>query len=195
MSSLRKLALVALGAVGLTGCATLDPYGGASVGIGSGYYDPYHGSGYGGYGSYAGYGAPYGSYGAYGSPYGGYAQPYGGWNGGYYYPGTGAYVYDQQRRRYRINDAQRRYWEQQRIARSRIPAVRENYRDYRAERRDDRRVYRVERREDRAARDAGQVTREQYRADRQQDRRDYRRDQRQDVRELRRENRRDRRPR
>lgn len=192
MSTLRKLAVVAIGAVGLTGCATLDPYYGASVGVGSGYYNDYYGGGYGPYGAY---GAPYGGYASYGSPYGSYGSPYGGWYSGYYYPGTGSYVYDQQRRRYQINDAQRRYWEQQRIARSRNPAIRENYRQYRTERRDDRRDYRVERREDRAARDAGQVTREQYRVDRQQDRREYRQDQRQDTRELRRENRRDRRPR
>jgi hypothetical protein len=197
MSLVRNLALAAIGVVGLSGCATLDPYYGASVGVGSPYYNDYYGSGYGGYGgypSYGGYGG-YATYGGYGSPYGGYGSPYGGWNGGYYYPGTGAYVYDQQRRRYPISTAQRRYWEQQRIVRSRNPAIRENYREYRGERRDDRRAYRVERREDRVARDAGTVTREQYRVDRRQDRREYRQDQRQDVRELRRENRRDRRPR
>ena len=191
MSLVRKLAMVAVGAVGLAGCSTIDPFYGASIGVGSPYYNSGYGYGYdsypqyGGHAQYGGY-APYGAYGAnYGS--------YGGWNGGYYYPGTGAYVYDQQRRRYPISTAQRRYWEQQRIARSRNPAVQQNYREYRAERRDDRRDYRVERRDDRAARDAGQVTQEQFRTDRRQDRREYRQDQRQDTRQLRRENRKDRR--
>ena len=187
MSTFRNLALVALGAVGLSGCATYDPYLGASVGVGSAYYDPYYG---GGYGYNRGY--PYGGYGSYGG-YGGYSSPYGGWYNNYYYPGTGVYVYDRQRRRYPISDAQRRYWEQQRIARSRNPEIRENYRDYRVERRDDRRAYRVERRDDREALRRGEVTREQYRADRRQDNRAERRDARRDARELRRENRRDRR--
>ena len=188
MSLVRKLALVALGAVGLSGCATFDPYLGASVGVGSRYYDPYYDGGYG----YSPYGT-YGNYGAYGAPYRGYAQPYGGWYNNYYYPGTGVYVYDRQRRRYPISDTQRRYWEQQRIARSRNPEIRENYREYRTERRDDRRAYRVERRDDREALRRGEVTREQYRADRRQDNRAERRDARRDQRELRKENRRDRR--
>lgn len=194
MSLVRKLALIAVGAVSLSACATYDPYYGASIGVGSRYYDPYYGSGY-PYASYGGYGgyADYGRYGSYGN-YGSYGQSYGGWNSGYYYPGTGVYVYDRQRRRYPISDNQRRYWEQQRVLRSRNPAIRENYQQYRTERRGDRRAYRVERREDRAARESGQVTRQEYRVDRQQDRREYRRDQRRDVRELRRENRRDRRP-
>jgi hypothetical protein len=185
MSLIRKLSLVAVAAVGLAGCSTFNPYVGTSIGVGSGYYDPYYGSNYGGYASYGGYGAPYGVY----------SSPYGGWYSGYYYPGTGAYVYDQQRRRYAISQAQRRYWEQQRILRSRNPAVQQNVRDYRVERRDDRRAYRVERRDDRAAVRAGQVTREAYRADRREDRREYRQDERRDRRELRRENRRDRKPR
>ena len=126
MSLVRNLALAAIAAVGLSGCATFDPYYGASVGVGSGYY----GGGYGYNGGYAPYGA-YGSYGGYGSPYGSYGSPYGGWNGGYYYPGTGAYVYDQQRRRYPISTAQRRYWEQQRIARS---LVRERHQQIRRSR-------------------------------------------------------------
>lgn len=195
LSHLRNLALAAVGAASLAGCASFDPYGG--VGVGVGYGSPYYGGygNYGGYGGYGGYGYdPYAGYGSYGS-YGGYSSPYGGWYQNYYYPGTGTYVYDRQRRRYPISDAQRRYWQQQRAIRANNPAVRENIRQYRVERRDDRRDYRVERREDRAAVRNGQVTREQYRADRREDRRDYRQDQRQDRRELRRENRRDRKPR
>lgn len=191
---LRNLALVAVGAVSLAGCAGVGPYYGASVGLGNGYNDPYYNNGYSPYGSYGGYGG----YGSYGSPYGynsayGYGAPSGGWYQGYYYPGTGAYVYDQQRRRVRLSDSQRRYWERQRALRQASPAVRQNVRQYRTERRDDRRAYRVERQDDRAVLQRGEVTRREYRADRQQDRREYRRDQRQDTRELRRENRRDRR--
>ena len=61
------------------------------------------------------------TYGSYG--YGGYGGGYGsgvtlsysggnyyGWNDGYYYPGTGFYVYDRYRRPYRWNNFQQRYW-------------------------------------------------------------------------------------
>ena len=48
-------------------------------------------SGYGGYGGYGGY-------------------PYWGWNDGFYYPGTGYYVYDRYRNRQVWTDAQKRYW-------------------------------------------------------------------------------------
>jgi hypothetical protein len=88
---------------GLSACTN---YG---LGIGSpGYYDPYYGSGYGGYGAY-GYGSPYGAYG-YGYPYGVGYSPYG-WYDNYYYPGTGYYVYSRDGSRHRWSDAQRRYWE------------------------------------------------------------------------------------
>jgi hypothetical protein len=40
----------------------------------------------------------------------GWGDPYWGWYGDYYYPGTGIYVYDSGRHRHRWNDAQRRYW-------------------------------------------------------------------------------------
>jgi hypothetical protein len=40
-----------------------------------------------------------------------WGDPYWGWYGDYYYPGTGFYVYDSHRRRIRWNDDQRRYWE------------------------------------------------------------------------------------
>ena len=41
-------------------------------------------------------------------------DPFWGWYGGYYYPGTGYYVYDSYRRPYRWTDAQRRYWTERR---------------------------------------------------------------------------------
>lgn len=40
-----------------------------------------------------------------------WGDPYWGWYGDYYYPGTGIYVYDTNHRRHRWNDDQRRYWE------------------------------------------------------------------------------------
>ncbi len=40
-----------------------------------------------------------------------WGDPYWGWYGDYYYPGTGVYVYDRQRRRHAWNDIQRGYWE------------------------------------------------------------------------------------
>jgi hypothetical protein len=185
--SLRLAAVAAVGAA-LGGCATYGPYGysGVSVGYGSGYYDDGY---YGGYG----YGYPYRGYG-YGYGSGVYGGPYGGWYNNYYYPGTGIYVYDRNRRSYRMSDAQRRYWQQQRILRQRNPEIIQNRRAYRVDRRGDNRAYRVERREDRRALEGGMVTREQYRADRQQDRRVYRQERREDRRELRRQDREDRRP-
>ena len=140
MFNLKTAALAIVAGVGLSGCA-YGPYGGLGVGVGYGnsnsYYDPYYNSG-GYYG--AGYGSPYGSgYGyGYGYPYGsGYGYPYGssyyGWNNGYYYPGTGYYVYDRNRRPHRWTDAQRRYWEQQRgVATSSggVSRVIENWADF-----------------------------------------------------------------
>ena len=41
---------------------------------------------------------------------GGYRQPYWGWYGDYYYPGTGVYVYDRYRAPRRWNDGEQRYW-------------------------------------------------------------------------------------
>lgn len=61
--------------------------------------------GYGG-GVSLGYGGGY---------YGG--DPYWGWNDGYYYPGSGYYIYDRGGRRYSWNDNQRRYWEGRRGSR------------------------------------------------------------------------------
>lgn len=60
--------------------------------------------GYGYGGVEVGYGAPYYGY--------GYA-PYG-WYDGYYYPGSGYWLYDRGGSRYRWSDRQRRYWEQRR---------------------------------------------------------------------------------
>jgi hypothetical protein len=39
------------------------------------------------------------------------ARPYYGWYDGYYYPGTGYYVYDRKGSRHRWRDADRRHWE------------------------------------------------------------------------------------
>ena len=111
------ISLIAGGALALGGCA----YGG--LGLGGGYGSPYYSSGYGSpyYSNYYGYprsgisiGVGYGSgYGGYGSPYYGgygYGSPYYGWNSGYYYPGTGYYVYDSYRRAYPMTMTQRQYW-------------------------------------------------------------------------------------
>jgi len=97
----KKIGLLGLVlGIGLGTAACTDGYGYSGVslgyGAGNGYYgDPYN-SGYG-----------YDAVGAYGSPY------YG-WYNDFYYPGTGIYVYDQYRRPFRWNNAQRRYWQQRR---------------------------------------------------------------------------------
>src|SRR5215218_11008564 len=114
VSRIRLAALAAVGGLGLSGCAYGmygDDYGygygygypqsGVSVSIGSSYG---YGYPYGGYG-YSNYGYPYGGYGY--SGYGGY-DPFG-WYGNYYYPGSGIYVYDRNRTRYRWTDQQQRY--------------------------------------------------------------------------------------
>ena len=91
---IRGALIVLAASAGLAGCANLGPYGG--VGVGSGY------GGYGGYGYdpyYAGYG--------YGSGYG--YNPYG-WYNGYYYPGSGYWVYDPDKNRRPLTDAERAYW-------------------------------------------------------------------------------------
>lgn len=116
---LRSALVVLTASVSLAGCAGVygSPYGsGVSVGYGTGYGayggygDPYYGSGYGDP-YYGRYGYPY--YGSgYGSGYGyGYRQPYYGWYDGYYYPGTGYYVYDRSGVRQRWTETQKRYWE------------------------------------------------------------------------------------
>jgi hypothetical protein len=147
MRNILKILTLSAAAVSVAGCA----YGGLGTGYGSPYgydgygYSPY---GYGGSGVSVsvGYGSPYGGYGygspygygyGYGSPYYGgyYGSPYFGWYDNFYYPGTGYYVYDVNRRRYPWTDAQRRYWSEQRKkyeqaagrAPSPAPAVQENW--------------------------------------------------------------------
>ncbi len=97
-----KLKLAALGliaAVGMGGCTDGYGYSGVNVGYNSGgFYDGY-GDGY------------YGGYGAGGYYPAGFGGGYYGWYGDYYYPGSGYYVYGRDRRAYRWNDQQRRYWE------------------------------------------------------------------------------------
>ena len=71
-----------------------------------------YGDGY-GYSEVAvGYGYPNAYVEPYYDPAWGYyaANPYWGWYGGYYYPGTGIYIYDRHRRPRVWNDRYRRYW-------------------------------------------------------------------------------------
>src|SRR5436190_19255736 len=131
---LRAAALGVVAVIGLSACTT--PYGYGGVSVGNGYYDPYN-SGYGYGGGYPAYGYGYGydtGYPGYG--YGAGYAPYYGWNDGFYYPGTGYYVYDQYRRPHRWSDEQRHYWEARRAhARDRhgktLPQIiRENWGDF-----------------------------------------------------------------
>ena len=138
----RSALIVAAAAVGLTGCTT---YGAGGLGgVSVGYGDPY---GYGPYGSrYGGYGYGYGPYGGYGyNPYMGYGYPGGigygypyyggypvyvgvpvnrnaGWYNGFFYPGSGTYVYDRKGNRYAWSDEQRQYWESRRTSTARASA-------------------------------------------------------------------------
>ena len=108
-----KSALVVLAAsAGLGACTSLgSPYGGSGVSVGVGVGSPY------GYG----YGSPYG-YG-YGSPYGygygghyGYSpayyggHPYFGWYDGFYYPGTGYWMYDPWGRQFQLTPRHRQHF-------------------------------------------------------------------------------------
>ncbi|HEX8486214.1 hypothetical protein [Sphingomonas sp.] len=95
-------------ALGLGACTDGYGYSGLAVGYNGGYGDGYYGDPY----YDAGYGGGYGAY-------GGYAPSYFGWYGDYYYPGTGVYVFDSNRRPYRWNNAQQRYWSQQQRYRGR----------------------------------------------------------------------------
>lgn len=125
----RLATLLIAGGLTLGGCAYGD------LGLGAGYGSPYYGYGYGSpYGGY-GYGSPYygGGYGlgyslgyGYGSPYYGgyYGSPYYGWYNDYYYPGTGYYVYDRDRNRRVMTDAERQYW-RQRVAQAVANNIRE----------------------------------------------------------------------
>ena len=77
-----RLAIAFAGLLALAGC------------YGDGYY--------GGYGG-AAYGGGYPSSGVYDGYAGGFGYPSYGWNGGYYYPGAGIYLYDRGGRRHRWN--------------------------------------------------------------------------------------------
>ena len=92
----RSALLILAASAGMAGCTNLGPYGGIGVGVGSG-YGSYGGYGYDPY--YAGYG--------YGSGYG--YNPYG-WYNGYYYPGSGYWVYDRDKNRRPLTAAERAYW-------------------------------------------------------------------------------------
>lgn len=61
----------------------------------------------------------------------GWGDPYWGWYGDYYYPGTGIYVYDSHRRRHRWDDHQRGYWEGRRGSWRGDRRWRSNWRDFR----------------------------------------------------------------
>jgi hypothetical protein len=90
----------------LSACSTYgNGYGGVSVGYGG--YDRY------GYDRYDRYGY----------------SPYYGWYDGFYYPGTGYYLYDRYGSRYRWDDRHRHYWESRRGNRR----GRDNWSDYRGE--------------------------------------------------------------
>jgi hypothetical protein len=78
----------------------------------------------------------YGSHGGYG--YSGVSvgystsRPYYGWYDGYYYPGTGYYVYDRQGSRHHWRDSDRRHWEGRRDNRH----GRDNWRGHHRDRHD-----------------------------------------------------------
>ena len=128
-----SLSLVAGAALALSGCA----YNG--LGLGVGYGSPYgyasYGSGYDRYG-YNPYGYRYGynpygyGYNGYGyDPFGRYGYGYGyapyGWYDGYYYPGSGYYVYDGNNKRREMTPAERTYW-RERVADVLANQIRQN---------------------------------------------------------------------
>ena len=111
------------------------------------YYDDYgYGWGYAsvGYGGSCCYG---GGYGGYYDPYWDYyaSNPYWGWYNGFYYPGTGFFIYDDRRRPFRWNDHHRRFWMDRRSHWDRRghwngrPDWRDNWHDFRRDRRGDHR--------------------------------------------------------
>ncbi len=135
----------------------------------------------------------------------GYGAPYYGWYDGYYYPGTGYYIYDRRGDRHRWSNRYRNYWIARRPHDRRYydnwsgynaphryrgqPRYRDQRRAYREDRRDRRGNARRDRREDRYDRD-----RRRARDDRWRDRDDRRARDRRDRRGDRRDRRRDRRP-
>ncbi|WBH17176.1 peptidase [Sphingomonas radiodurans] len=180
----KRIGLVALiGGIGMGTAACTDGYGygGASLGYGSAFVgDPYLDGGFGG----PGFGGP----GFGGAGLGGFNNGFG-WYNNFYYPGTGVYVYDRNRRPFRWNDGQRRYWQgrpgfNQPGARANWNGFRQNYR---AERRD----YRGDLRDNRQAFRNGTIDRGQFRDGRRDARREFRTDVRRDYRDYRRENRAD----
>nr|WP_277979422.1 hypothetical protein [Sphingomonas phyllosphaerae] len=150
-------------------CSTGYGYSGVGFGVGSGGYydDPYGGYGYGGYG---------------------YAPSYYGWNDGFYYPGTGVYVYDRYRRPFRWNGNQQRYWQQRRGGYGGRD-VRDNWQGFRRDVGRERRDHRGDLRANRDAYRDGTITRDQFRQGRRDARQEYRGDVRREYREMRRENR------
>ena len=110
-SRIKAIAFAFAATAGLTACTGIGPYGGTSIGVGYGNAGYGYGSPYGyGYGSpYGyGYGSPYGY--RYGSPYGYAGYPYFGWYDGFYYPGTGYWVYDPYGNPRPITEKQKSYW-------------------------------------------------------------------------------------
>ncbi len=184
LKRLGILGLLAAVGIGTSACTSGYGYGGGSLGYASGgyyddgYYDGFGGGGFGGVG---------------------FASNYYGWNNGFYYPGTGVYVYDRNRRPFRWNGAQQRYWQGRGLNRQGSLAglnrqdrreVRQNWQGFRQDRRQDTRAFRQDRRVDRQAFRSGQVTRPEFRAERRQDRQGFRQERRQDTRQVRRANRR-----
>lgn len=167
---IKRWAMVALGGLTFATAACTDGYGYSGVGVGygdAGYYgDPYGGGGYG----YAG------------------TPGYYGWYGDYYYPGTGAVVYDRYRRARPWNADQQRYWQARRGGWGNRD-VRANWQDFGRDVRRERRDYRGDVRAQRQAYRNGTITRDQFRDGRRDAAREYRRDVRQDYRDLRRDNR------
>lgn len=124
-SRLRNALIAIAAAASVSACADGYGYGGLDVGYGTaGYHDPYYN--------------PYvaaDQYDFYASGYQGFGQPYWGWYNGYYYPGSGFYVYDRWRRPHRWRDHDRRHWEGRRSA-WRGGEVTANWRDFRRDRRE-----------------------------------------------------------
>jgi hypothetical protein len=94
---ISSIGLIAAVSLGLGGCA----YNGLGMGVGTGY----------GYNDY-GYGYGYSPYGYSPYAYNGYGSPYG-WYNGYYYPGTGGWVYDRDGHRREILPGELFHFERQ----------------------------------------------------------------------------------